>query len=211
MLQVLTADTPNGIKIPIALEELGVSYQLVRIDLARGDQKRPAFLADNPNGRIPVLIDDEGPGGGRLSVFESGAILLYLAEKYGRLLPVDPRGRLRALEYLFFQVSGVGPMFGQAGWFKRSAPEPVTFAIERYQNEARRLAGVLEVRLAQSKWLAGAEYSIADIANFGWLRVANYADVDLDDFPAVRAWVSAIAGRPAVRDALERVAAMPSL
>ena len=211
MLQVLTADTPNGIKIPIALEELGVSYQLVRIDLARGDQKRPAFLADNPNGRIPVLIDDEGPGGGRLSVFESGAILLYLAEKYGRLLPVDPRGRLRALEYLFFQVSGVGPMFGQAGWFKRSAPEPVTFAIERYQNEARRLTGVLEVRLAESKWLAGAEYSIADIANFGWLRVASYAGVDLDDFPAVRAWVSAIAERPAVRDALARVAAMTSL
>jgi glutathione S-transferase len=211
MLQVLTADTPNGIKIPIALEELGVSYQLVRIDLARGDQKRPAFLADNPNGRIPVLIDDEGPGGGRLSVFESGAILLYLAEKYGRLLPVDPRGRLRALEYLFFQVSGVGPMFGQAGWFKRSAPEPVTFAIERYQNEARRLAGVLEVRLAQSKWLAGAEYSIADIANFGWLRVAGYAGVSLDDFPAVSAWVEVITARLAVLRALERVAAMPSL
>ncbi len=211
MLQVLTADTPNGIKIPIALEELGVSYQLVRIDLARGDQKRPAFLADNPNGRIPVLIDDEGPGGGRLSVFESGAILLYLAEKYGRLLPGDRRGRLRALEYLFFQVSGVGPMFGQVGWFKRSAPEPVAFAIERYQNEARRLTGVLEHRLAESEWLAGKEYSIADIANFGWLRVSSYAGVDLDDFPAVRTWVSAIAGRPAVRDALERVAAMPSL
>ena len=211
MLRVLTAETPNGVKIPIALEELGVPYELVRIDLARGDQKRPAFLADNPNGRIPVLIDDEGPGGGRASVFESGAILLYLAEKYGRLLSGDPRDRLRALEYLFFQVSGVGPMFGQVGWFKRSAPEPVPFAIERYQNEARRLTGVLEHRLAESEWLAGAEYSIADIANFGWLRVASYADVDLGDLPAVRAWVSAIAGRPAVRGALERLAAMPRL
>jgi len=211
MLRALTADTPNGIKIPIALEELGVPYELVRIDLTRGEQKQPAFLADNPNGRIPVLIDDEGPGGGRLSVFESGAILLYLAEKFGRLLPGDPRGRLRALEYLFFQVSGVGPMFGQVGWFKRSAPEPVAFAIERYQNEARRLTGVLEQRLEQSEWLAGAEYSIADIANFGWLRVANYADVDLDDFPAVRSWVGKIAARPAVLRALERVAAMPRL
>ena len=211
MLRVLTADTPNGIKIPIALEELGVPYELVRIDLARGDQKRPAFLADNPNGRIPVLIDNEGPGGGRLSVFESGAILLYLAEKHGRLLTGTPRGRLRALEFLFFQVSGVGPMFGQVGWFKRSAPEPVAFAIERYQNEARRLTGVLELRLAESEWLAGTDYSIADIANFGWLRVAGYAGVNLDDFPAVCAWVGAIAARPAVLRALERIAAMTSL
>lgn len=202
MIHLYTANTPNGIKIPIALEELGVPYQLHRVDLDALEQKKPEFLAINPNGRIPAIVDHSGPAGAPLSVFESGAILLYLAEKYGALLPSDPVGRVRALEYLFFQIGGVGPMFGQAGWFMRQA-EQVPMAIERYQNESRRLTAVLETRLQSHAWLAGESYSIADIAHFGWLRVAHYAGVDLAQYPAVQGWLQAIAQRPAVVRALQ--------
>lgn len=201
MIDVYFAPTPNGVKIPIALEELGVPYRVVPVNLARQEQKQPAFLALNPNGRIPVIVDPDGPDGEPVSVFESGAILLYLAEKYSGLMPESPRERLRALEYLFFQIGGVGPMFGQAGWFMRQ-PERVAAGIDRYQAESRRLTGVLEARLQQAPWLAGSIFSVADIAHFGWLRVADYAGVRLEEFPAVRDWVSRILARPAVQRGL---------
>ena len=204
MIDVYTANTPNGVKIPIALEELGVPYRVTLLQLSANEQKRPEFLTLNPNGRIPVIIDQDGPAGQALSVFESGAILLYLADKFGRLIPADPVGRVRALEYLFFQVGGTGPMFGQAGWFMRQ-PEQVPLAIRRYQDESRRLTAVLETRLSEQPWLAGDAYSIADIAHFGWLRSASYAGVDLADYPKVQAWVEAIAARPAVQRGLNAV------
>ncbi|WP_374438948.1 glutathione S-transferase family protein [Inhella sp.] len=201
MIDVYFAPTPNGIKIPIALEELGVPYRLIPVNLAANEQKRPEFLKINPNGRIPAIVDPQGADGQPVSVFESGAILLYLAEKFGGLLPAPPRERIRALEYLFFQVGGVGPMFGQAGWFARQ-PEKIAVGIERYQGESRRLTAVLEARLREAPWLAGESFSIADIAHFGWLRSAGYAGVKLEDFPAVQAWVERIAQRPAVKRAL---------
>jgi GST-like protein len=202
MIELYTANTPNGVKIPIALEELGLPYRLHRIDLGANQQKTPEFLAINPNGRIPAIVDTEGPGDAALSVFESGAILLYLADKQpGLLMPSDPVARVRALEYLFFQMGGIGPMFGQAGWFMRHTTQ-IPLAIERYQSESKRLTAVLESRLTKQPWLAGASYSIADIANFGWLRGAAYAGIDLAQYPAVRAWLAAIEARPAVQRAL---------
>lgn len=206
MIDVHTADTPNGIKVPIALVELGVSYRILKLDLEAKEQKRPAFLAINPNGRIPAIVDHDGPGGVPLNVFESGAILLYLAESRRGLLPSDPVDRVRMLEYTFFQVGGIGPMFGQAGWFARSAPEHIDFAIKRYTDESRRLAAVLERRLQQTIWLAGSTLSSADIMNFGWLPVAHYAGVEINDFPATADWVARIAARPSVVRALQRMA-----
>ena len=205
MIDVYTANTPNGVKVPIALEELNVPYRVVRLDLSALDQKQPDFLRVNPNGRIPAIVDPDGPGGAPLSVFESGAILWHLAEKYPGLMPDDPVERIRALEYTFFQVGGVGPMFGQAGWFMRHS-EPMPLAITRYQAESNRLTAVLEARLQVSPWLAGESYSVADIMNFGWLRAPHYAGVQLDDYPAVLAWVNRIAARPAVIRGLLAVA-----
>ena len=205
MIDVYTANTPNGVKVPIALEELSVPYRVVRLDLNALDQKQPDFLRVNPNGRIPAIVDPDGPGGAPLSVFESGAILWHLAEKYPGLMPDDPVERIRALEYTFFQVGGVGPMFGQAGWFMRHS-EPMPLAITRYQAESNRLTAVLEARLQVSPWLAGESYSVADIMNFGWLRAPHYAGVQLDDYPAVLAWVNRIAARPAVIRGLLAVA-----
>jgi GST-like protein len=205
MIDVYTANTPNGVKVSIALEELQVPYRVLRIDLGANEQKRPDFLRLNPNGRIPAIVDADGPGGSPLSVFESGAILWYLAEKFPGLMPGDAVERIRALEYTFFQVGGVGPMFGQAGWFMRQS-EPMPLAISRYQTEANRLTAVLETRLQQAPWLAGDTYSVADIMNFGWLRVAHYAGVQLDAYPAVQAWVDRIAARPAVVRGLQAVA-----
>lgn len=204
MIDVYTGNTPNGVKVPIALEELGVPYHVVRLNLSTNEQKQPAFLAINPNGRIPAIVDRDGPGGQSLSVFESGAILIYLAEKFGGLLPNDSVGRTRALEYLFFQVGGVGPMFGQALWFMRQS-EKVPVAIERYQSESNRLTAVLEARLSAQPWLAGGQYSIADIAHFGWLRVAHRSGVDLSAYPAVQRWVDVMAKRPAVQRGLAAV------
>jgi GST-like protein len=205
MIDVYTAPTPNGVKVPIALEELELPYRIVRVDLGTGEQKRPEFLEISPNGRIPAIVDPDGPSGRPIAVFESGAILFYLAEKANGLLPLDPEERIRALEYSFFQVGGVGPMFGQAGWFQRSAPEQIPFALERYQGESKRLTEVLESRLGRSLWLAGGSYSIADILCFGWLRVATYAGVDLARFPAVKGWVERIEARPAVKRGLAAI------
>ena len=205
MIDVYTANTPNGVKVPIALEELGVPYRILRMNLGANEQKRPEFLRLNPNGRIPVIVDPDGPGGAPLSVFESGAILWYLAEKFPGLMPGNAVERIRALEYTFFQAGGVGPMFGQAGWFARHS-ERVPLAIERYQTEANRLTAVLEARLQAAPWLAGQRYSVADIMNFGWLRAPQYAGVQLDAYPSVRAWVERIATRPAVVRGLQAIA-----
>ena len=205
MIDCHTANTFNGIKVPIALEELGVPYRVVRVDLGAQQQKRPEFLRLNPNGRIPVIVDHDGPGGAPISVFESGAILWYLAEKFSGLMPLDASERVRALEYTFFQVGGIGPMFGQVGWFARQT-EQVPIAIERYQTESNRLTAVLESRLQSVPWLAGSSYSVADIMNFGWLREPLYAGVRLENYPAVRAWVDRIAARPAVIRGLKAIA-----
>jgi GST-like protein len=196
MIDVYTANTPNGVKVPIALEELQVPYRVHRIDLDANEQKRPEFLRLSPNGRIPAIVDPDGPGGAPMSVFESGAILWYLAEKFPGVMPRDAAERVRALEYTFFQVDGIGPMFGQAGWFARQS-ERVPLAIERYRAEARRLTAVLESRLQSAPWLAGQIYSVADIMSFGWLRAPEYAGVQLDDYPAVKDWVGRVAARPA--------------
>lgn len=204
MIELYSANTPNGIKVPIALEELGVEYRLITVNLAADEQKQPAFLSLNPNGRIPLLVDFSTPDGVPLNLAESGAILLYLAETYGGLLPDDFRPRQRAMEYLFLQVASIGPMFGQAGWFLRSAAQPIPVAIDRFRNESLRLTALLEARLQKHPWLAGDEYSLADIMHFSWLRIAHYAGIDLTRFPALSAWVATINARPAVQRALAR-------
>lgn len=206
MIDVYTANTPNGVKVPITLEELGVPYRILRVNLAALEQKRPDFLRISPNGRIPAIVDPDGPGGVALSVFESGAIVWYLAEKFGALIPTDPVGRVRALEYTFFQVGGIGPMFGQARWFARSAPQRVDLAIERYRNESNRLTAVLEARLREVPWLAGSEFSVADIMNFGWLDSSDYAGVSLTDYPAVQDWADRMRKRRGVQRGLAALA-----
>ncbi|MBX7080359.1 MAG: glutathione S-transferase N-terminal domain-containing protein [Nannocystaceae bacterium] len=194
MIELLTAATPNGRKISIALEELALPYSVRAIDLARLEQREPWFLALNPNGRIPVIIDHDARD---FVVFESGAILLYLAQKTGRLLPHEPHARSVALQWLFFQVGGVGPMMGQANVFARYAPEPIPWAIDRYRRESRRLFEVLETRLQQVEYLAG-EYSIADIANWCWVRTHRWSGVEIEGLPALQRWLEAIKARPAV-------------
>jgi glutathione S-transferase len=200
MITLYTAPTPNGHKASITLEELGVSYRVVGIDLGKGVQKEPWFLAINPNGRIPALVDHEA---GDFPVFESGAIMLYLAEKNGsgRLLPKDALGRSRVIQWLMFQMGGVGPMQGQANVFFRYFPEKIPAAISRYQNETKRLYTVLDGQLAKHEWLAG-DYSLADIANYAWVRIHGWAGVEIDDLPNLRRWVDAISARPAVQRGL---------
>ncbi|MBL4767442.1 MAG: glutathione S-transferase N-terminal domain-containing protein [Rhodobacteraceae bacterium] len=197
MIDLYTAATPNGFKISIALEEMGLDYQVHAIDLGGGWQKSPEFLALNPNGRIPAIIDRDN---GDLTIFESGAILIYLAEKTGKLMPTDVRGRMDVIQWLMFQMGGVGPMQGQAHVFFRYFPEKIQPAIDRYQHETKRLYSVLNSQLAQKDYLAGAgrgAYSIADIANWTWVRSYDWAGVEIDDLPHLKAWLDRIAERPA--------------
>lgn len=203
MITLHTWGTPNGRKISIALEELGLPYEVRPVDITRGEQFDPAFLALNPNNKIPVLVDSDGPGGAPITLIESGAILIYLAEKTGRLLPDDPRARLEALQWLMFQMGSIGPMLGQAHHFLRFAPDVIPYAIERYSKEAARLYGVLDARLAGRDWLAGSEYSIADIATFPWLARHEWQGIDLARYPAVKRWYDTIAARPAVQRGME--------
>jgi GST-like protein len=193
MFDLYTAATPNGHKVSIALEELGVPYTVHALSLTALDQKQPAFLAMNPNGRIPVLVDRDA---GDFVIFESGAILLYLAEKTGRLIPADPKGRSVVTQWLMFQMGGIGPMMGQANVFFRYFPEKLESAIKRYQNESRRLFEVLETRLAQVPWLGG-EYSIADIATWPWVRTHEWSGISVDGLPNLQKWMAAMAERPA--------------
>ncbi len=197
MIELYTWGTPNGRKVSIMLEEVGLSYEVHPVNIGKGEQFNPDYLKINPNGKIPTVVDREGPGGKPLSVFELGAILVYLAEKTGKLLAKEPRARLGALEWLMFQMGGVGPMFGQAHHFLRQAPEQIPYAIDRYAKEVRRLYGVMDRRLGGADFLAG-EYSIADIATFPWVSRHEWHRVALDEFPNVARWYQAIAARPAV-------------
>jgi GST-like protein len=197
MIELYTWGTPNGRKASVMLEEVGLPYRVFPIDISKGAQHTPEFLAINPNGRIPAIIDQEGPGGTPIRIFESGAILIYLAEKTGKLLSSEPRRRMETLVWLMFQMGGVGPMFGQAHHFLRTAPEPVPYGIERYTKETRRLYGVLNGRLGEEAYLAG-EYSIADIATYPWVARHEWHKVELKDFPNVARWYEAIGARPAV-------------
>ncbi len=192
MIDLYTAPTPNGWKVSVALEELELPYETHVVDLSKGEQHEPAFLAKNPNGRIPVITDrDTG-----ITVFESGAILIYLAEKAGRLLPSDTAGRYRVLQWLMFQMAGIGPMQGQAVVFVRYFPEEVPAAVERYCNETRRLYEVLDRQLRETEYLAG-EFSIADIANWSWVRSYYWARVPVEGLDSLQRWMNAIAERPA--------------
>ena len=195
--------TPNGWKISIALEEMGLAYRVVPVNIGRGEQFAPDFLAIAPNNRIPAIVDDDPPGGGApVSVFESGAILLYLAAKTGRFVPADLRGRVAVHEWLMWQMGGLGPMMGQANHFANYAPEQLPYAIDRYQKESERLLGVMERRLADRDYLAG-EYSIADMAAFPWAKAHKLLKLDLTDRPKVVGWLERINARPAVRRGLE--------
>ncbi len=199
MIDLYTAATPNGHKVSIALEELGLPYSLRVLDLSANEQKEPWFLAINPNGRIPAIVDhDEGD----FAVFESGAILLYLAEKTGRLMPQDAKGRSRVLQWLMFQMGGIGPMMGQANVFYRYFPEKIQPAIDRYQGEVRRLFRVLDGHLAKHEYLAG-DYSIADISNWAWVRTHNWSGVAIDDLPHLVRWRDQIRARAAVQRGIE--------
>lgn len=206
-IEVWTWPTPNGHKVHIALEELGLPYRVVPVNIGAGEQFAPEFLAITPNHRIPAIVDPDGPGGQRIALFESGAILMYLAEKTGKLIPADPAGRYACLQWLMFQMGGVGPMFGQYGHFHAYAPEQIPYAKDRYAKEVGRLHRVLEKRLSEAEYLAGDEYSIADIATFPWIRNPARRAIDLTEFPAVKRWHDAIAMRPAVIRGVEVLAA----
>lgn len=195
MIDLYTAATPNGHKISIALEELELTYTLHALELSTNEQKQPWFLAINPNGRIPAIVDRAEDN---FAVFESGAILVYLAEKTGELMPADFKGRSKVLQWLMFQMGGVGPMMGQANVFHRYFPEKIQPAIDRYQGESKRLFRVLDGHLADNEYLAG-DYSIADIANWAWVHTHNWSGVSVDDLPNLQRWINAIAERPAVK------------
>lgn len=195
MIDLYTAATPNGHKASVTLEELGLDYTVHALDFKTQEQKAPDFLKINPNGRIPAIVDDG------FAVFESGAIMIYLAEKTGQLMPTDVQGRSRVIQWLMFQMGGVGPMMGQANVFFRYFPEKIQPAIDRYQGESARLFGVLDGQLKDNEWLAG-DYSIADIANWCWVRIHEWSGVDIAPFPHLQRWLDAIAARPAAQRGL---------
>jgi GST-like protein len=207
MIDVYSWATPNGHKVHIMLEECGLPYRVHGVNIGTGEQFTPEFLAISPNNKIPALVDPDGPDGRPISLFESGAILLYLAAKTGRLLPADVRGKYEVLQWLMFQMGGVGPMLGQTHHFRIYAPEKLPYAIDRYTNEAKRLYGVMDTRLARSKYLGGAEYSIADIAVFPWLRSWKNQGIAWTDYPHLKGWFDEIAARPAVKRGVEVLAA----
>jgi GST-like protein len=198
MIDLYTWTTPNGRKVSIMLEELGLPYRVHPVNIGQGDQFKPDYLRINPNGKIPSIVDPEGPDGKPIALMESGAILIYLAGKTGKLLPEAVRERYVALQWLMFQMGGVGPMFGQVHHFLRAAKEQVPYAIERYGKETRRLYGVLDERLKDHEYLAGV-YSVADIATYPWVARYEWHRTDLNDFPHVKRWFDAISARPAVQ------------
>jgi GST-like protein len=206
MIEVYSWATPNGHKVHIMLEECALPHRVHAVDIGAGDQFKPEFLAISPNNKIPAIVDPDGPDGKPISLFESGAILLYLAAKTGRFLPADVRGRYEVLQWLMFQMGGVGPMLGQAHHFRLYAPEKIPYAIDRYTNEAKRLYGVLNRRLGSSRYVGGAEYSIADIAIFPWLRSWKNQGIDWNDYPQLKGWFDEIAARPAVQRGVEVLA-----
>ncbi len=202
MIDLYSWPTPNGHKVHIMLEECALPYRVHPVDIGAGEQFAAEFLAISPNNKIPAIVDPDGPDGRPMPLFESGAILVYLAAKTGRLLPQDLRDRYVALQWLMFQVGHIGPMLGQAHHFRQYAPERIEYAVDRYTREASRLYGVMDRRLAQAEYFAGS-YSIADIAIYPWTRSHQNQGVDLDGFPNVRRWSQAVAARPAVQRGLE--------
>jgi GSH-dependent disulfide-bond oxidoreductase len=206
MIDLYFSATPNGLKLKLFLEEAGMAHRIVPVALTKGEQFKPEFLAISPNNKIPAIVDHEPADGGvQISIFESGAILLYLAEKIGRFIPADLRGRIEVLQWLFWQVGGLGPMAGQIGHFKVLAPEKVPYAIERYGNETRRLYGVLDQRLANREFIAG-EFSIADIACYPWIVPHRGHGLDLGEFPQLMRWFQTIHSRPATLRTYQGVA-----
>jgi GST-like protein len=201
-IDLYTWGTPNGRKVSIALEELALPYEVHAVDIGKGQQFEAPFLAISPNNKIPAIVDPDGPDGQPISVFESGAILIYLAEKTGRLMPNDPRGRYRALEWIMWQMGNFGPFLGQVHHFKRFAPEKIPYAIDRYDKEARRLYGVLDRRLAEAAYVVGEDYSIADILIFPWAARHTWQEIDLADFPNVERWYKSLEARPAVQQGM---------
>ena len=208
MIEVYSWATPNGHKVHVMLEECGLEYRAIPVNIGAGDQFAPEFLAISPNNKIPAIVDPDGPDGRPISLFESGAILLYLAAKTGRFLPTDIRARYRVLEWLMFQMGSIGPMLGQAHHFRLYAPEKMPYAIERYSNEARRIYGVLDKRLDGREWVASDDYSIADIAIFPWLRSWQNQGIDWADFPHLKRWFDRVAARPAVQRGVEVLASL---
>ena len=202
MIEVHAFATPNSVKVLIALEELGLPYDLKPVNVRKGEQKTEAFFALNPNGKVPVLVDDG------FILTESAAILVYLAEKTGKLLPQDSVSRARVFEQLFFHASGLSPAFGNAGFFKRSSPEPQPIAEARFTTEAERLLGLLDVKLASQPFVAGEEFTIADIAHFGWMWRIQFPGLTLEGRPNLSRWYEAVAARPAVQQAIARVEAI---
>lgn len=207
MIDLYFAPTPNGLKLALFMAETGLAHRIVPVSLSKGEQFRPEFLAIAPNNRIPALVDHAPAGGGDpIALFESGAMLLYLADKTGRLIPADLRGRNEVVQWLFWQMAGLGPMAGQNGYFNVYAPEKVPFAIARYEKETARLYGVLDRRLADRAFVAGDAYTIADIACYPWIVPHRAHGQDLGDFPNLRRWFEAVAARPATVAAYDGVA-----
>ncbi len=206
MIEVLTWPTPNGHKVHIMLEECGLPYRATAVDIGKGEQFSSDFLAISPNNKIPAMRDPHGPDGEPITLFESGAILLYLAAKTGRFLPEGTRQRYEVLQWLMFQMGGVGPMLGQAHHFRIYAPEKIPYAVDRYTNEAKRLYGVMDKRIAKSRYLGGADYGIADMAVFPWLRSWQNQGIEWNDYPNLKGWFDEIAARPAVQRGVQVLA-----
>ncbi len=198
MIDVYFWPTPNGYKVTVMCEEVGLKYNIIPVNIGKGDQFKPEFLKFSPNNKMPAIIDHDGPGGAPIAIFESGAILMYLAEKTGKLMPPDARGKYDVIQWLMFQMGTVGPMLGQAHHFRRYAPEKLEYAINRYTNEAKRIYNVIDKRLAEAPYLAG-EYSIADIATYPWLVPHSMQGQNLDDYPNLKRWYEEQRARPAVQ------------
>ena len=206
MIDLYTWPTPNGHKIHIMLEECALPYRVHPVNIGTGDQFQPDFLRISPNNKIPALVDSDGPEGAPISLFESGAILIYLAAKTGKFMPKSDRAKYEVLQWLMFQMGGVGPMLGQAHHFRIYAPEKISYGIERYTNEAKRLYGVMDKRLQTSPWIGGDDYSIADMAIYPWLRSWQNQGIDWADYPRLKAWFETIGARPAVQKAVQVLA-----
>jgi len=203
MIDLYFWTTPNAYKVSILLEELEQPYRVVPVHIGKGEQFDPAFLAISPNNKVPAIVDHDGPGGRPLAMFESGAIMMYLAEKFASpLLPADPVGRYATVQWLMFQMGGVGPMLGQAHHFRKYAPETIPYAVERYTNEAHRLYAVIDRRLGEAEYLAGDACTLADIATYPWLRPYKWQGQDIDAWPNLRRWYAAVRARPAVQRGL---------
>ena len=199
MIELYTWGTPNGRKVSIMLEEVGLPYNTHSVNISKDEQFAPDFLKVSPNNKIPAIVDPDGPGGKKISLFESGAILFYLAEKTGKLLPADPAGRYETMVWLMFQMAGVGPMFGQAHHFRRFAKEQVPYAIDRYTSETHRIYGVMDKRLGEVPYLAGQDYTIADVATYPWVARWEWHGIDWADYPNLKRWFDEVGARPAVQ------------